>query len=456
MAAIVAGAVAANAPMREGEVSLFRPQAEIFQASTKIELAVAGIGGGKTMLGALKTLTRAIQVPTRHDQCHAVISPTFPMSKLGPEPKLLELLSDERIFPVSPLVDHARADRCLFVLNALGRLSKIRIFSGEFPDRWRGDEWLSAWLDEGDYLAKYGWTVALGRLARTNGHALITTSPNGHGWVFDEAEKCTIAADADGYQKRTSPDGQRLLVHWTSLFNPFVSAAGYEILRDAYDEDTYRQEILGEFVAKSGRVYKAFDRARHVTDRVPFKRDQRVYVGQDFNVERMCSTITQETPGKSGRGGLHVHDELELRDADTFKLVATMRDWCRRKNVRTTDVVFCPDASGRKRQTTGSDTSRSDIRILEQGGFRVQVGGSNPLVKDRVNCVNGLFANDRLTISSHCSKTLEAIEKQAWDTESDPVVPIKDGILDNRTDSLGYACWAKYPLRRETIIGKAA
>jgi hypothetical protein len=115
-----------------------------------------------------------------------------------------------------------------------------------------------------------------------------------------------------------------------------------------------------------------------------------------------------------------------------------------------------PRLIGSKRQTTGSDTTRSDIRIIEQAGFRVQAGKTNPAVKDRVNCVNGLFANDRLTVSPHCTKTLEAVEKQAWDPDTDPIVPVKDGILDNRTDALGYACWAKYPLKRETIIGRAA
>jgi hypothetical protein len=70
--------------------------------------------------------------------------------------------------------------------------------------------------------------------------------------------------------------------------------------------------------------------------------------------------------------------------------------------------------------------------------------------------VNGLFAHGRLSVSPKCPLTIEALEDQPWDPDSDPVVPLKDGVLDNRADALGYACWAKYPLRRETIIGRAA
>jgi hypothetical protein len=445
VALAVAGAVA------QGEISLFRPQADILTSNVNIELAVAGVGGGKTMIGAFKTILRAYDVPTRHDQCHAVISPTFPMSKLGPEPKLLELIESPEIFGGKRLlVRHSKSDRCFYVRNRIGKTSKVRIFSGDDPNRWRGDEWVSGWFDEGDYLAKYGWTVGLGRLARTNGHALITTSPNGHGWVFEEAERCTVPVAADGYEKRVSPDGSRVLVRWGSLVNPFVSEAGYAVAASAYDEDTYRQEILAEFVAKAGRVYRSFDRTKHVK---PYTLDKNapVYMGADFNVGRMAWCAGQEI--KAGPlTGLHVFWEQEIRDTDTRAAGLRAIESFKRLGIPASNVFVYPDAAGKQRKTS-SDTSRTDLRILEGLGFRVRTPSSNPLIKDRVNCVNGLLHNGRLFVTPDVPKVLEALEKQPWDTDHDPVVPLKDGLLDNRTDALGYLCWGRFPLRGDFLLG---
>lgn len=422
------------------------PQAEVVTSDAKLTLAVAGIRGGKTHIGALRTILRAVKQPTEADQCHAVTSPTFSMSKWGPEAKLHKLLEDRRVFPVSPLLGFVKSDRCFYIANEAGGASKVRIFSGEDPNRWRGDSWLSWWGDEAARFTKEAWDVGLGRLADSDGPALFTTSPDGHNFIYDLATEATEEAgdgDAEGYLSRVSEDGRVRLVSWASTRNVFLAnLKAFEDLKARYDPDTYAQEVEAQFVARSGRVYRHFTREKHVVEIAPPPGSATIWVGQDFNVERMCSAICFE----KATGGLHLFEELELRDADTYLLVRRLEEWCQRRGVQKSRLVIVPDASGKKRQTGANrETARSDLQILERAGFVVRGPRANPPVKDRVNSVNSLFWSKQLTVSPKCPLTIEALEKQAWDAGG---APEKDGVLDNRMDALGYVVWFRAPLRQ--------
>jgi hypothetical protein len=427
----------------EGVARITPPQEVTLASEAKLTLAVAGIRGGKTHVGALATILRAIRLPTEEDQCHAVASPTFPMSKWGPEAKLQKLLRDRRVFPVSPLIDYAKSDRCFYLANEAGSVSKIRIFSGDDPDRWRGDSWLSWWGDEAARLTKQAWDVGIGRLADTDGPALFTTTPDGHNFLFDLAAEATVEAPGDGFIHRVSEDGRVRLVSWASTSNVFLKNPGaFEDLRARYDPDTYAQEVEAQFVARSGRVYRHFDRKRHVRALpVPSGSALVVYVGQDFNVERMASVFAFDTGT-----GLHIFDEMEIRDADTFVLVKRLDAWCAARGLARERVTVVPDASGKKRQTGANrDTARTDLEILQRAGFRVRGPKANPAVRDRVNSVNSLLWTARLTLDPRCALTIEALEKQPWGKDGGPE---KDGVLDNRVDALGYVVWHRYPLRQ--------
>lgn len=441
--------------MAAGLFRLTAPQADLLQESVaRTEIACAGIRGGKTHVGAFKTILRAINEPTREDQCHAVISPTFRGAKIGPEPKLKRLFADKKIFPVSPLVQHHKTDRTFYVKNREGHLSRIRVFSGEDPDLWRGDEWLSAWLDEGAYLDAYAWTVAQGRLSSTRGVATITTTPDGYNWVYDESESATVVESRSGYELRRSPDGRVLFVRWPSMGNVLIDSRGFEELREKYDPETFAQEVEAQFVGKSGRVYKAFDRTRHVRDET-FSRSARVFIGQDFNVDPMASAIVQVPVNHPD--WIHVHDEICLRDADTYKLSRAVGEWCQRAGVSRKLVTFVADAAARQRKTAAnSSVAKSDLEVLRRDGWDVTTEGSNPRLRDRVNCVNGLFAHNRASLSPRCSNTIAALEKQGWDLDADPVVPEKDGWHDNFADAFGYVAWKLAPLRRVTTVGGLA
>src|SRR6202008_4065346 len=78
-------------------------------------------------------------------------------------------------------------------------------------------------------------------------------------------------------------------------------------------------------------------------------------------------------------------------------------------------VVIYPDASGGN--TSTKNASESDLSILRQAGFKVEVNSANPAVKDRINAYNALILNAtgqrRFLINTDaCPVTTEALEQQ--------------------------------------------
>lgn len=414
-----------------------------------VELVIGGIRSGKSHGGAMKQGIRAIQNPCNEDQCHAVASPSFPMS-LVPIQKLFAFFYDKSIFPVSPLKKFYKRDKIFELRSVTGMPTRIKVFSMENPDSCRGWAFKSLWYDEGAYGSEYSWKVCQGRLADTSGPALITTSPAGYNWVHEEYRK------AKKEHENLVPIDKRTVrvVHFTSLENTFIEDwAGFNRLIASYDEQTYQQEVLARFIKASGLVYYPFSTMRNLA---PHQLDPKreIWVGQDFNVNPMATVMGQPFKTKAGHDAVHWFQERRAHNSDTFALIKYLNAFCEQNRVNKAQLVVYPDASSRARSTSG----KSDFRLLRDAGFRVDAPLANPFIRDRVNTVNSLLMGrgtpyPRLLVDPRCVNLIEAMEKQNWDTGVDPPVPSKVGGFDHIMDALGYACWRKLPLRGKMSIG---
>ena len=71
---------------------------------------------------------------------------------------------------------------------------------------------------------------------------------------------------------------------------------------------------------------------------------------------------------------------------------------------------------------------------------------SHPLVRDRINAVNGkLCAADQtrsLFVGPNCRKTIEALEKQEYKEGTSE--PDKDSGFDHINDALGYYIYTRF------------
>lgn len=447
---------AADADYSIATTKLTAKQYRFVFSEAKRVVAVAGIRGGKTHAGALKTLLYAMQHPTKEDEVHLVVSPTYPMSKV-PVEKLFRLLYDKTIFPVCPLLRYSRSDRT-FYLNAVGGgVAAIAVRSAHDPDRLRGLKVLSAWIDEGAYCSNYAWEVIQGRLADVDGPCWVTTTPNGFNWVYDLYEQAKTAANSD-LEEGEEPEID--IIHWTSQENTFIATEGIARLSADYDDRTRQQELGARFVRGRGVVYYAFNRSKHVRYR-PIDPRLPLYIGQDFNVDPMASVIAQPFKTIDGQDGIHVVESFQQFDSSTWKLVSWLKEWLKRHSIAPSAVTFFPDASGTARSTSG----QSDFQIIKAAGFHVSAPARNPFVKDRVNCVNGLLRPmgadgqrkaARLLINpGHTEALIESLEKQTWKKDSNPAVPDKMNGFDHLNDALGYMCWRLFPLRRRTVVGSS-
>lgn len=435
------GFVPEQGPVQESEIKLSAKQVTVLLSTVAITVALAGIRGGKTHVGALKMILKAMTQPCQADETHLVGSPTYQMSKV-PVEKIFKLLYDKTIFPVCPLIKYVRSERRFILAAAGGGVTYITVRSLHDPDRLRGIKALSAWLDEAAYIAAYAWEVVLGRLADSNGPCWITTTPSGYNWVYEL------------YSKARGGGKNIRIVHWESTENTFIEQAGITRLADHYDARTHQQEIGARFIKGRGLVYYAFTKRNiypgKINPRAP------VWIGQDFNVDPMATVIGQPFTSRDGHAGVHILEVRRQADSDTYRLGAWLESWCQVHHVDKKRVTIMPDAAGRARSTSG----KSDFEILKGYGFKVDAPARNPLVKDRVNCVNGLFrpmrASPRLLIDSGCTELIECLEKQIWKPNSDPPTPDKEHGFDHLNDALGYLCWRKWPLKTTTTLPRRA
>lgn len=430
-----------------GALSLHPGQFRGFQAENPIVVMVGGIRAGKTHVGAVKTLFNAIAHPCAPDEYHAVCSPNFPMSAV-PIEKLFAILYDRAVFPTCPLIDYSKKDR-VFVLRAKSGVTRIKVFSMHEPNTMRGFKIKSVWYDEGAYGSVESWRVVQGRVADTAGKIWITTTPAGYNWIHD------LYSRALEEKRLGIPILERShrVIHFSSLENPFiVDKQGFDRLLASYDELTYQQEVLARFIKSSGLVYYSFSRFRNLAEGT-IDPALPLWVGQDFNVSNMASSIAQPISIKGKPGG-HIKYERLAPNSGTEQLIRFLDLFIRQHGIPKERVTIFPDASGKARSTSGP----SDFELLRRAGYRVNAPVTNPFIRDRVNNVNSLFAprddvaHPRLLVDPRCVHHLTSLEKQTYDKQ-DPPQPDKKSGFDHMMDAMGYWTSRKLPLRGRLSLG---
>jgi hypothetical protein len=166
------------------------------------------------------------------------------------------------------------------------------------------------------------------------------------------------------------------------------------------DSNVFRQEFDAQFTTIGRhRAYLSFDRASNVCE-VRFVGTEPLVWSLDFNVDPMCMLLMQRV-----QDDIYVLEEIVIRpDATTEKACRALIE---RVDPYTKLVhwMHAPlalriygDASGHQRRTAGSATDWNQIREFfhMHKGFvepSFYFASANPLVRDRVNCVNARLRN---------------------------------------------------------------
>jgi hypothetical protein len=410
------------------------PQARFIAMPQKFKAFVAGFGSGKTWVGGAGLCKHAWEWPKVNS---GYFAPTYPQIRDIFYPTIDEVAFD---WGLSTKIHETNKEIHLFA----GRQYRSTILcrSMDKPGEIVGFKIGKALIDELDVMklekAATAWRKIIARM-RVKMDGLpngidVTTTPEGFKFVYQQFVK----------QLRDHPELRNMygLIHASTYDNEINLPDDYiDSLRASYPPQLIEAYLRGMFVnLASGSVYPNFDRRlNHTNERI--KEGEALHVGLDFNVLNMTACVNV------------VRDGLPLTLAELTGVRDTP-DMARLLKERFKDkghaVKIYPDASGQN--TSSKNASESDLTILRQAGFQIEVDHSNPAVKDRVNAYNAMILNDkgerRFKINTDaCPVTTEALEQQVWDKNGEPD---KTSGFDHPNDANGYFIVKRWPIVKRT------
>ena len=131
--------------------------------------------------------------------------------------------------------------------------SRILLKGADNPDSLRGVKIDLAIFDEVAFFSYWEdtWKVLRPTLFDSKADCIFISTPNGFNHFKDLADK-------------VHPDWK--YYHFTTYDNPYISLEEINNAKNEMDEDSFAQEIMGEFRKMTGLIYKDFNRETHMVD----------------------------------------------------------------------------------------------------------------------------------------------------------------------------------------------
>ena len=390
------------------------PQKSICESEARFRVAVTGRRFGKTHI-AMRELARYASVP---DQLVWYIAPSYRMAKNIVWDQIKQKLKDLRWVEATN-----EAELMLRLKNG----SKIYLKGADAPDSLRGVGLNFLIMDEFQDIDPKTWTEVLRpTLSDKKGHALFTGTPRGVGSWSHEMYSMGLATD----------DWEAFT--YTTLDGGNVDQLEIEQAMRDMDQRTFEQEYLATFTTYSGVVYYNFSREESLLETRGMD-TREIHVGIDFNVDPMSCAISVVEDNK-----IYFIDEICMRGSNTDEVCDELK-----RRYPNTRIIMYPDPAGRQRKTSAG--GRTDISILQNAGFGVQVRNAHTPIRDRVNSVNAKLKNTHgqrsLFIDPKCKNIINSLEKMVYKPGTSIIE--KDGELDHMADAVGYLIDFLYPLRTE-------
>ena len=263
----------------EHKLTLLPGQAALLaDFKSSVLAAIAGTGGGKTILGYWWLHSRMEAMP---GYTWAVAEPTYSMLD-----KIVLYSSD----PGRPSlegylrkVNHKPEwidKKSLILKTAFGQ---IYLGSADRPDSMQGAAVKGYWLDESGQMRALAHDTARQRCAMFEGQVLHTTTPYNLG-----------ALKTDIWDKRDEPG-----IHvetWRSIDRPGFPIARYEEERGRLPPWRFAMMYDAKFDRPVGLIYNAFNEAVCVIPRFPIPNTWLIFTGHDFGADNPCALFYAQDP----------------------------------------------------------------------------------------------------------------------------------------------------------------
>jgi phage terminase large subunit len=172
--------------------------------------------------------------------------------------------------------------------------------------------------------------------------------------------------------------------------NVFLPEGFADGLKQVYDPEYYRINVLGEFGDYSkGLAVKEFGKQN--VKNISYQRDLPIHISCDFNVDPMAWVLAHKTDDK-----VYFFDEIVLENTTTVRCVD---EFNARYPLHSADIVINGDASGDNRSVNSEFTNYVLMKNrLSELGYRhvsVKIRPFNPLIKNRIAAWNSKICNSK-------------------------------------------------------------
>jgi hypothetical protein len=395
-------------------------QDEFLSLKATHNLLVSGYGFGKTET-KLIALLMDMSTYGKYNPTFTIYDPTYDLLNLNTLPRLLEK------FELSGIKYSLNKQEKIIRTDGYGQ---IFLRSMDAPNRIVAYQSFRAYIDELETLRPKQIVDVWNKINGRNRQAIpnaknrtytFTTPDAGFGFTYEKWGKATDKSQFD-YVCASTTD------------NPHLPDDYVSNLLAIYPEGMVKAFIHGMWTnIAQGIVYTEYDRHNCYDKPLNVSDDEMLVIGQDFNIGAAVSIV-----GVMRKGVLYIVGEFVSQD--TFSIRTQYNK--RYKNKAT----IYPDASGNQRSTNSTTT---DVHILQNDGFRVEVSGSNPRINERVLCVNSAFKQGKLKIDHEaCPRLASALEKQAYSETGEPEKSNTHPSDDDYSDALGYLVYKLLPIRK--------
>ncbi len=382
---------------------LTSPQKQVVESKARFKVLVTGRRFGKTHL-AIRQLIKYASEPNKRVW---FVCPTYRQAK-----QVCWAALKDRLLNLNWIKKTNESDLSINLIN--GSIIALRGADRSY-DSLRGVGLDYLVMDEFADIASEAWFEVLrATLSDRKGGAMFTGTPRGYGnWAYDLFCKGAEDNDWDSFQFTTLDGGQ-------------VDDDEIEQAKADLDERTFRQEYLATFETYAGSIYYNFDREQNVKR---LKIDETaIHIGMDFNIDPMSAAVFQLK-----NNVINFIDEIVIYSSNTDELVKEIKT-----RYPNRQIIVYPDPACRQRKTSAG--GRTDLSILQNGGFTVKVKHRHPAVRDRINAVNSKLKDSKgirhIFVSNSCKYLIKGLQRQTY--KEDTNIPDKEDGFDHMNDALGY------------------
>ncbi len=252
-------------PLRELHERLHYGQGQAMSSDRRIILISAGKQSGKTTFGPL-WLWHQMQICGDGD--YLAVSSSFPLEDKKLIPSYLKFFSDIGVAKIPK--DFLSAKKILKI-NGMGIKANIFFGSANNPASLESSTALAAHLDEAgqDEFSSKSYDAVLGRLSRSGGKILISTTVYNLDWLYLRVYLPFIDGDPD-YD----------VIQFESIVSPGFSKKQYEWLKKTLPAWQFDREYRGLFSRPTGMIYPDFNDSLLI-DPFPIPQKCNYHVGID-------------------------------------------------------------------------------------------------------------------------------------------------------------------------------